>query len=91
MLVSTIELEPAENNDDDDADNITVTTVNGQGETATVKLRAPNRGKTRGKVVSLRLEMAAYFQRSANQRASYGIYLVLADLETDGLSEVDAQ
>lgn len=55
LVISAIELEPAEENDSKE-----------QGEDS-VKVTQTS-GKTRGTVVSLRLEMAAYFQRPADQR-----------------------
>lgn len=70
MIISSIELEPSETNDSDGKDNtITVTQTNEFDETIKVEKKAPPRGKTRGTVVALRLEVAAYFQRPADQRA----------------------
>lgn len=73
LVVSSIELEPAEDNDGDEENSITVTKVNNQGQKVQVKQKALDRGKTRGKVVSLRLELAAYFQRPAEQRVLTGL------------------
>ena len=66
VIISSIELEPAENKEDDD-NATTVTTINADGETVRRTVEA-NRGTTRGRTVSLRLELAAYFQRPNEMR-----------------------
>jgi hypothetical protein len=69
IVISSIELEPAEDNEVSEGGNtITVIETNAQGEKIEVRKPAPPRGKVRGKLVSLRLEMAAYFQRDAAER-----------------------
>lgn len=69
IVISSIELEPAESNEADEKNNpVTITQVNDAGQKVQVAKKSPASGKTRGKVVSLRLEMAAYYQRPANQR-----------------------
>lgn len=74
LIISSVELEPAEENESDDGnDTIIETITNEQGQQVQVRKKAPPRGKTRGRMVSLRLEMAAYFQRPADQRANTAI------------------
>lgn len=71
IVISAIELEPAEENKSDEkAAPVTVTKINEFGETVQVtqQPKPTVKGKTRGTVVSLRLELAAYFQRPADQR-----------------------
>ncbi len=70
IVISSIELEPTEDNETEETVNtITVQQTNAPG-TTTARRPAPPSGKTRGKVISLRLELAAYFQRPAEQRSN---------------------
>jgi hypothetical protein len=63
IVISTIELEPSEGENSGAAPN--PPTV----DSATVQpIKKSETGRTRGTVVSLRLELAAYFQRSNEQR-----------------------
>lgn len=79
IVISAVELEPAENNDEKDSNQTSVAaaqppnqfdriTKSGAITTSTTPqtVKAP-RGKTSGEVVALRLEMAAYFRRSNYQ------------------------
>ncbi len=68
LVISSIELEPTEDNNTDTEKSTILVTEVVNGEEIQVRKPAPPRGKTRGKIVSLRLEMAAYFQRPAEQR-----------------------
>lgn len=71
ILINSVELEPAENEEDSKPTATTITTVqqnpnnpNAPATTTTSVVRKnENRGRTRGQTVSLRLEMAAYFRR----------------------------
>lgn len=65
MVISSIELEPSEAEGS--------TTATGEPGAATVadkQLNEGEKGRTRGRVVSLRLELAAYFQRSNESKLS---------------------
>ncbi len=71
ILINTVELEPAENEEESKPTATTVTNIQPNPDnplapaTTTTKTvrRNENRGRTRGQTVSLRLEMAAYFRR----------------------------
>jgi len=70
IVISAIELEPAEETGRDDTnDTIEVTQENARGELVKMTKKAPPKGKTRGQVVSLRMELAVYFQREAAQKS----------------------
>lgn len=62
IVISTVELEPAE------GEESTTTGQTGPVTAAAPAKQAETTGRTRGTVVSLRLELAAYFQRPNEQR-----------------------
>jgi Tfp pilus assembly protein PilO len=72
LVISSIELEPAEDNESEDGgvNTIVVTEENVRGERIEVRKPAPPSGKTHGQTVSLRLELAAYFQRESNRKVT---------------------
>lgn len=85
IVISSIELEPAEAQEaDGTADTVVVTEINARGEEIQVRKKAPAGGKTRGQVVSLRIEMAAYFQRDADQRTQTALILLDGDETPEG-------
>lgn len=65
IVISTVELEPAETEE-------STSTPDGGTETLPAAARTSDAGRTRGKVVSLRLELAAYFQRANEDRLATG-------------------
>lgn len=74
ILINSVQLEPAETEDDSKPTATTVTTIQQNPNdpnapavrTTNVVRKNENRGRTRGQTVSLRLEMAAYFRRPIN-------------------------
>ncbi|HUF03307.1 MAG TPA: GspMb/PilO family protein [Aridibacter sp.] len=61
IVISSIELEPSETEESTTTEETQATTAS--TNSAAQGARDDTRGRTRGKVVSLRLELAAYFQR----------------------------
>lgn len=68
IVISAVELEPAENEEEKDAQAVTASKpqMGGPFPQQTPQVVKP-RGKTSGEVVALRLEMAAYFRRGNYQ------------------------
>lgn len=71
IVISAVELEPSDSQQDKDADQTSVAAVqpNKPGAFSAVSQPTPQapRGKTSGEIVALRLEMAAYFRRANYQ------------------------
>lgn len=66
IVISSIELEPSETEESTTTEGAQVTTASANA--ASQGARDDTRGRTRGKVVSLRLELATYFQRENEKR-----------------------
>jgi len=80
IVISAVELEPAEKKEDQDSTPISVSSVSQPNQSGKLNRAVPMgtpqavkpRGKTSGEIVALRLEMAAYFRRANYQPMPVG-------------------